>query len=251
MDNLQPVSPDVDIPAPRAREPFWGWTDVALFAVALPVFLVAVAVVLRSALSALRWPSDTAFAILGMQSLLYATAYGLLWLILMVRHSESAWHALLWRVPLTTGLKLFGAGLALAFAAALLGVALRAPQIDNPIIKMMRDPLSILAVAVFASTLGPAAEEAVFRGFLQPVATRSFGAPAGIAAISLLFASLHGAEYKWCWQYLLIVFGASLVFGWIRYRFQSTGACALLHAGYNLMFFAGYLIQGRTVSSHG
>ena len=251
MDNLEPLSDDVEILTPLKREPFWGWADVALFAVALPVFLIAVAVVLRSVLGTLRWPVNNTLSILSMQSVLYATAYALLWLILMVRHSESVWDALKWPVRPSTGAKLFAAGLALAFAAALIGVAVRAPQIDNPIVKLMRDPVSILAVVVFASTIGPAAEEAVFRGFLQPVATRSLGAAGGIAATSLLFASLHGVEYQWRWQYLLLVFAASLVFGWTRYRLNSTGASTLMHAGYNLMFFIGYLLAGRTSLSHG
>jgi membrane protease YdiL (CAAX protease family) len=186
-----------------------------------------------------------------MQSVLYATAFGLLWLILMLRHSESVWDGLRWAVRSSTGGKLFLAGFALAFAAALLGVALHAPQIDNPIIRLMRDPLSILAVVVFASTIGPAAEEAVFRGFLQPVAARTFGSAAGIATASLVFAALHGVEYHWRWQYLLIVFAASLAFGWTRSRWNSTGASTLLHAGYNLMFFIGYLVQGRTFPQHG
>jgi len=251
MDKLGSMSDAEELRAPRNGGPFWGWVDVVLFAVAAPVFLAGVAIVLVTILKVLHWPVDTALSILGMQSVLYATAFGLLWLILMLRHSESVWNALRWAVRPSIGGKLFVAGFALAFAAALLGVALNAPKIDNPILKMMRDPLSIFAVVVFASTIGPAAEEAVFRGFLQPVAARSFGSAAGIAAASLVFAALHGVEYRWCWQYLLIVFTASLVFGWTRLRWNSTGASTLLHAGYNLMFFIGYLVQGRTLPTHG
>ena len=132
-----------------------------------------------------------------------------------------------------------------------MGVALHAPKIDNPIMKLMSDPASMLVVVVFASTIGPAAEEAVFRGFLQPVAIRTFGAAVGVAGTSLVFAALHGFEYHWCWQYLAIVFTASLVFGWTRLHWNSTGASTLLHAGYNLMFFMGYLFQGRNIATHG
>jgi membrane protease YdiL (CAAX protease family) len=251
MGNLGLVSDGLELPTPKRREPFWGWIEVALFAVAAPVSLAGVSVVLLSALKALRWPVGSALSILAMQSVLYAVAFGLLWLILMLRHSESVWDELRWAVRPTTGAKLFLAGFALAIAAAMLGVALRAPQIDNPIIRMMRDPLSIFAVVVFASTIGPAAEEAVFRGFLQPVAARTFGSAAGIAIASVVFAALHGFEYRWHWQYLLIVFSASLVFGWTRARWNSTGASTLLHAGYNLMFFIGYLVQGRMLPTHG
>jgi uncharacterized protein len=239
------------LPLEREREPFWSWIDVALFAVGAPVVIAGVAVLLLMALKTLRWPVGTAMSILGMQSLLYVAAYGLLWLILMVRYSASVWDALRWAVSPATGGKLFAAGFVLAFAIALLGMAVHAPKVDNPILKFMSDPVSMLAVVVFASTIGPVAEEAVFRGFLQPVATRTFGAAGGIAGTSLVFAALHGFEYQWCWQYLLLVFTASLAFGWTRMRWNSTGASTLLHAGYNLLFFIGYLIQGRTFPTHG
>jgi membrane protease YdiL (CAAX protease family) len=244
------AAPDA-LPPEREREPFWGRIDLALFAVGAPVFIAGVAIVLHTVLRTLHWRADTALALLGMQSLLYVAAYGLLWLILMVRHSESVWGALRWAVSRITGVRLFAAGFALAFAAALLGLFLHAPKVENPVVKFMTDPVSILAVVVFASTIGPAAEEAVFRGFLQPVATRTLGAAGGIAVTSLVFAALHGFEYQWCWQYLVLVFAASLAFGWTRVRWNSTGASTLLHAGYNLMFFIGYLFQGRTSLTHG
>jgi len=251
MDKLEAMSEAAGLDTAQRREPFWGWTDVALFTFAAPLFLGGAAVVLVSILKALRWRVDTAFAILAMQSVLYAVAFGLLWLILMLRHAEGLWSALRWPVRPAVGVKLFAGGFALAFAAALLGVALHAPAIDNPIVKLLRDPVSIAAVVIFASTVGPAAEEAVFRGFLQPVAARTFGAAAGIGVVSVLFAALHGVEYQWHWQHLTVVFAASLAFGWTRARWRSTGASTLLHAGYNLMFFIGYLVQGRTFPTHG
>ena len=251
MADPESMGGPIVLPLERDREPFWTWIDVALFAVGAPVIIAGVAVLLLMVLKTFHWPADTALALLGMQSLLYVAAYGLLWLILMVRHSASIWDALRWPVSPLSGARLFAAGFVLAFAAALLGLALHAPKVDNPIVKFMRDPVSILAVVVFASTIGPAAEEVIFRGFLQPIATRTFGAVGGIAGTSLVFAALHGVEYQWCWQYLLLVFTASLAFGWTRMRWNSTGASTLLHAGYNLMFFIGYLLQGRTFPSHG
>jgi len=251
MSDPSPIVESIMLPLEQKREPFWSWIDVAVFAVGAPIVVAGVAVLLLAVVKTLHGRMDTALSLLGMQSLLYVAAYGLMWLILAVRHSDNLWGALLWAVRPAAGGKLFAAGFALAFGTALLGVALHAPKIDNPILKFMRDPASILAVVVFASTIGPAAEEAVFRGFLQPVATRTLGAAIGIACTSLVFAALHGFEYQWCWQYLLLVFSASCAFGWTRWRWNSTGASTLLHAGYNLTFFMGYLFQGRTFPSHG
>jgi uncharacterized protein len=251
MSDPAPMAEPVVLPLEPQREPFWDWIDVALFVVGAPLVVAAVAVLLFTLLKTLHWPATSALALLGMQSLLYVAAFGVLWLILTLRHSGSLWDALRWPVSPITGGRLVLAGFPLAFAVALLGVALRAPKINNPVQKLMSDPASILAVVVFASAIGPAAEEAVFRGFLQPVATRTLGAAGGIALTSLLFAALHGFEYQWCWQYLLLVFMASLAFGWTRLRWNSTGASTLLHAGYNFMFFIGYLFQGRTFPTHG
>jgi hypothetical protein len=38
---------------------------------------------------------------------------------------------------------------------------------------------------------------------------------------------------------------AGIAFGYARYKTASTASAALLHAGYNLTFFVGYLIQQR------
>ncbi len=251
MSDPGPTLVPETLPLEHESEPFWSWIDVGLFVVGAPVVVAGVAILLFAVLKALHWPATTAVALLGMQAVLYVAAFALLWLILTVRHAADVWGALRLAVRPVTGLRLFLSGFALAFVAALLGVALHAPKIDNPVLKLMGDPVSVVAVVVFASTIGPAAEEVIFRGFLQPVATRTLGAAGGIAITSLVFSGLHGFEYRWCWQYLLVVFVASLAFGWTRLRWNSTGASTLLHAGYNLMFFVGYLLQGRILSTHG
>jgi len=44
---------------------------------------------------------------------------------------------------------------------------------------------------------------------------------------------------------LMLVGLAGVAFGYARYKTDSTAAAALLHGGYNLTFFVGYLIQSR------
>ena len=56
---------------------------------------------------------------------------------------------------------------------------------------------------------------------------------------------MHGQEYQWFWQQLLVIGLAGVAFGYARYKTGSTAAAALLHGGYNLTFFVGYLIQTR------
>jgi len=83
------------------------------------------------------------------------------------------------------------------------------------------------------------------RGFLQPLLQRALGPWLAILLAATGFALLHGQEYQWFWQQLLVVGLAGAAFGFARYKTGSTAAAALLHGGYNLTFFVGYLIQTR------
>ena len=102
-----------------------------------------------------------------------------------------------------------------------------------------------MLVAFFAVVLGPVFEELLFRGFLLPLLQRALGAWLGILLAAAGFALLHGAQYQWSWKHLLLVGLAGAAFGLARYKTGSTAAAALLHGGYNLTFFVGYLIQSR------
>ena len=61
------------------------------------------------------------------------------------------------------------------------------------------------------------------------------------------FALLHGPQYAWSWRHVLLIAVAGSAFGWWRVYTRSTGASALMHAGYNAVLVVGYLI-GRTCS---
>jgi membrane protease YdiL (CAAX protease family) len=126
-----------------------------------------------------------------------------------------------------------------------LGVVLRAPAIPTPVERLISGRGSLLLVAFFAVVLGPIFEELLFRGFLQPLLERALGVWPAIALAATGFALLHGQEYQWVWQQLLVVGLAGAAFGYARYKTGSTAAGALLHGGYNLTFFVGYLIQTR------
>jgi membrane protease YdiL (CAAX protease family) len=104
-------------------------------------------------------------------------------------------------------------------------------------------------VGLFASTLGPVCEELAFRGFMLPLLARSFGVPAGVLLTAIPFGLLHGAQYSWLWQQVVLVTLAGVVFGTVRAVTRSTAASAMMHATYNLTFFVGYLVQTRNTAS--
>jgi len=124
-----------------------------------------------------------------------------------------------------------------------LGVLLRAPAIPTPVESLISGRGSLFLVAFFAVVLGPLFEELLLRGFLLPLLQRVLGPWPAIALAAVGFSLLHGAQYKWSWQDLLLIGVAGVAFGYARYKTGSTAAAALLHGGYNLSFFAGYLIQ--------
>jgi membrane protease YdiL (CAAX protease family) len=146
---------------------------------------------------------------------------------------------------MSDALRSFPAGLLLAVSVLALAALLRAQDTPSPMQDLMNDPLSAPWVAVFAVSVGPAFEEIFFRGLLQPVAARTAGVAGGILIGSVPFALLHGPQYAWSWRHVLLIAVAGSAFGWWRFRTRSTGASALMHAGYNAVLVFGYLI-GRS-----
>src|SRR5262249_24342236 len=124
------------------------------------------------------------------------------------------------------------------------GNVLRAPVIPTPFRQMMQDQPTLVLFAVFVVIFGPIAEELAFRGFIMPLLMRSFGSAIGIIVTGAIFGSIHGYEYAWAWQYMLVVGLAGMVFGWLRYKTGSTAAAAAMHSTFNLTQFVGFLMKG-------
>ncbi|MBI5281937.1 MAG: CPBP family intramembrane metalloprotease [Candidatus Solibacter usitatus] len=231
-------------PAPSPDSPFWGWADAALLLLlAGPSLLLSLA--LSKGLFLLLPTTGAAAQAMATQFLFYGIWFSNLWLILRFRYGRPFWRSMAWIIPWPRmGLTIF-IGPSLVLVVVVLGEALRTPIIDNAIQRLLQDRLSIFLVGFFATTLGPLAEELVFRGFLQPLLVERAGAPLGIALASAPFALLHGPQYSWSWQHIVLLFLASAVFGITRWRTGSTAASTLVHATYNLAFYTGFLLQRK------
>ena len=246
---MTPSQPMSQAELPRPDEPFWSWLDAALlFALAVPCLFISV--LLSKGLLALAPapPSDAVKAI-TLQFTAYALWFGVLILLLKTRYDQPFWRSLGCKVPWRGMLVTLLTGPTLVLVVAVLGQLLRTPVIDNSIERMLHGLVSILVVGFFASTLGPLAEELIFRGFLQPLMIRSLGVVFGIVFSSLPFALLHGPQYSWNWQHIVLLVLASSVFGYTRHRTGSTAASTLVHATYNLTFFAGFVLQRKDLFS--
>jgi len=128
----------------------------------------------------------------------------------------------------------------------LLAPLLRAKDIDvNLLRQMLSDPVARPMLIAFGITIGPLVEEMLFRGILLPVAMRGLGVAGALALTSVPFALIHGPQYSWSWQHILLLVFVSVAFGMIRLRSGSTMASTLTHAAYNLMMFAAYFITTK------
>jgi len=230
----------------RDSRAFWSFEDLALFLGAvLPAWLMgALLVRFGRALAPAAFSNDAVRA-LAFQSAIYALLIGALYMVITFRYRRPLWQSMGWVVPERGAWWCVIGGPAMAIGLSVLGVALRAPEIPTPVENLISGRGSLFLVACFAVVLGPLFEELLFRGFLQPLLDRALGIWPAIFLAATGFALLHGAQYQWSWRHLLIVGLAGVAFGYTRYKTGSTAAAALLHAGYNLTYFVGYLVQSR------
>ncbi|HEX4169850.1 MAG TPA: CPBP family intramembrane glutamic endopeptidase [Bryobacteraceae bacterium] len=230
----EPPAEEIIAPAVVTREPFWNYTDLALVFGLLFAFsaLLLVAV----GLLALRYPSirtDPSAIAMPVQLAFYLGVYLSFWIAFRLRYHQPVFRSLGWRSP-RINLWLVGAGgFVLAFVLSALGSLLRTPKIDLPFNQFTNTPWSLALFTIVAVVLAPIFEEMFFRGFIQPLLSRTFGTIAGILITACLFGALHGFEYSWVWQYALFITLAGVVFGWLRERTNSIIPSTLMHGCFN------------------
>lgn len=222
---------------------FWGYQDLAIFlGMVLPAVVAAAAATqLLFALTGAT-PRSPAVPLLIPQFLAYGLLFCALYLLFKFKYGRPFWASLGFLRPPGGYRRETVIGPLLALGVAFGGVVLRTPEVDNPMTMLLKDPISIALVGLFAVSLGPLCEELIFRGFLQPLLQRTFGTAPGIFGASLLFALMHGPQYGWSWRHVLLLVLASAVFGWSRHRTGSTAGAAVMHAAYNLTFFTFFVL---------
>jgi membrane protease YdiL (CAAX protease family) len=252
-----PVGPDaVVVPVPevaaaqRELYPFWGYPDlVVFFGLAFPCLILG-ALIMKFVFWALRLHvHNTALQLVPAQFLGYGFLFFALYLLLKFHYGRPFWPSLRWVRTRPGAARTVLYGFVLAFGVALMGTALRTPDIQTPMKELLSDRSSMLLIAVFAVTLGPLCEELAFRGFLQPVLVRSFGAVAGIVLAAVPFGLLHLSQYGGSWRHGLLITMAGMGFGWMRQASGSTRAAAIMHAAYNSVFFAALFTQRGNLPS--
>jgi membrane protease YdiL (CAAX protease family) len=231
MSDLSPAPPaappDDEYPPGTA---FWGYADLLLVFAAWFVAIVTI--------GALMPRAPRAGTALAGSAATYAAPFLLMVAIFRLQYKRPFWQSLGWaRIPLPP-LWVAGAGWLAALSVNVLAYLMHTPNTSNPLTELMQDRASMVLIGLFGVTLGPLAEELIFRGFLQPLLIRSFGVLAGILVAAIPFGLLHFSEYGNSWRHALLISGAGAAFGWMRHRTQSTKASTLMHSAYNVLFFA-------------
>lgn len=224
-------------------EPFWSWDDLAIFLLlALPSLLIGNAVAMAG-VKLIPGPHPKALEVVPGQFLAYLFWFGALWALMKMRYDRPFWHSLGWVPPRRwVGLCVAG-GPVLAILVGMLGVALKTPDVQTPMKDLMSDGTSLTIVLLFGVTAAPICEELAFRGFMLPLLARSLGAFSAIVLTAIPFGLLHGTQYGWHWQQVLLITCAGMAFGCVRHWTGSTAASALIHATYNLTFFTTFVGQ--------
>ena len=231
-----PQSPES--PPPPSRDPFWGYSDLFLFAgLAVPAFLAGWGLV-KTLLYVLRLHPFRAAEAVAEQFAGYIFLFLVLLMIFRFQYDQPFWRSLAWKPLRLPPLSILAAGWLTAFAVTGIAYLIRTPVKSNPLTELMQDRPSLILVGIFGVTVGPLAEELIFRGFLQPLLVRSLGAVCGILLAAIPFGLLHFPEYGDSWRHAVLITGAGAAFGWMRQATGSTKAATLMHAAYNALFFA-------------
>jgi membrane protease YdiL (CAAX protease family) len=238
----------------------WGWWDLVLLVVIGFFGLLLSSLLVLTAFMATGISMAHVKNSIVDQSLLSIIATCLISVALLgylaaqmrLRFNLPAWHALGWR-SLRTGQTPRGAAyLGLILSGFLLSLIVAASssfftaKTKMPIEQFLQDRHSALLLLVMSVTLAPLFEETIFRGYIYPVAARSFGVPIGILFTGTIFGLLHSAQLGNSWPQVGLLIFVGIVFTYARARTGTVLASYLLHVSYNSFLFLSFL-----VASHG
>ena len=225
-------------PEPSPRDPFWGYLDLLIFiGLAIPCMLMGLAVVKVFLWMFHLHPAVKTWELVPAQFAGYALLFVVLALLFRTQYDRPFWKSLGWTTPRLPVVWMVVAGMMAAIVVSTVGSMMRIPNQENPLTELLKDPKSLVLVAVFGITVGPLCEELAFRGLLQPLLVRSLGPVPGILLASLPFGLLHYQEYGNSWRHAIVISLAGAAFGWMRHATGSTKASTIMHAAYNALFF--------------
>lgn len=241
------LDPDLRVP--------WGWLDLLLLVVVyiganvLSVIFLAIVFASRGIPFTViqHSPRDMGFFVLSNQLIVYAAVLLYLWVQARTRLNAPFWSTFGWR-PLALNrwprplayLGFVALGFILSASVELVSAAFP-PKGKLPIETLLQNHQAALALMAMSVILAPVVEETIFRGYLYPVAGRSFGIPAGIILTGTVFGLLHAEQLWGGWAQIALLVIVGIVFTWVRAAKRTVFASYLLHVSYNFLIVLGGL----------
>lgn len=223
----------------------WTWLDVfviipfaiaAIFAFAF-IIIVSEVAFFHASISYIR--AHLSFMLISAQILMEISLLGFLALQIRSRSHLPFWSTAGWRplrpktVPRWLAyLGLIVGGIGLAFFVSLAS-AVFPPKHPLPIEKIFESRSLTILFMVTAVVIAPVVEETVFRGYLYPVAARSFGIVGGIILTGTVFGLLHGSQLWGGWWQIGLLVIVGILFTFVRARTRTVFSSFLLHISYN------------------
>ena len=118
------------------------------------------------------------------------------------------------------------------------GVAIALNQLlgshDNDMLKILRSSRgAVIAVAILATFSAPLVEEIVYRGILYSAFQRTFNVPLAVAAVTMIFALVHVAQYYPDAATITSILLLSLILSLIRAKTDNLLPCIFFHFAFN------------------
>jgi membrane protease YdiL (CAAX protease family) len=233
-----------DLPA---REPFWGYSDLAMVMGLLFASIVLILVVAGLFISAKPDLRTNPIFLLSTQFGLYIFVYLCFWATFRTRYDRPVFSSLGWRPSTFSPLWAVICGGALAVLLSVVGSLIQTPKVKSPLDDLTATPGMLALFGLMAVTVAPLFEEMFFRGFVQPLLSRTLGTVAGIGITAFVFGALHAPEYAYAWQYAVCIALAGAAFGWVRARTNSIIPGTIMHGAFNL---ASVIAMATKYTSH-
>lgn len=216
------------------RIPFWGYADLAVVLGLLFAAMLAIGVAAGTLMYTIpKLQTDQGPLMVPMNLALYGALYLSLRLALQFRYGQPVFRSLGWVRPRISLALMAGGGVTLALLISVLASAIHTPKIPTPFDTLTSSPLQLALFGIMAIAIAPLFEELFFRGFVQPLFSRTFGTVAGVVLTAVIFGCLHLVEYAYAWQYAVFISIAGSVFGWLRVRTNSIIPSTVMHGAFN------------------
>lgn len=238
----------------------WGWLDLLLLVIVAiaGTFVLSMFIVMGFVFSGVSFHqlqdsmSDKNLLLIINQALLSVALLIYLSTQMRLRFGLPFWRTIGWR-PLDTEktprpiahLGFVLSGFLLAVLVSLGSSALHT-KTQLPIEQFFQDRTSALLLMTLGVLLAPVLEETIFRGYIYPVAARSFGVMGGVLFTGTIFGLLHASQLWGGWGQIALLVVVGIVFTYARAATRTVVASYLMHVSYN-----SFLFLAMAIGSHG